>query len=305
MKEQKKASMIQLKRNVYDFETMEGQLYPFVVRYPFVKLQTIGESVWGRPLYKLSIGNGSRKIHINGSHHGNEWITSFVLMKSLEYFCLAHKKDKRVKAALEAATYDFVPMVNPDGVHICIHGIKYIVSPQKKRRFLEMNEGLENFSRWKANLNGVDLNRNYDAGFESYQKISEKKAPSYALYAGEKAESEPETKSLVKLTKESQYDMVLAYHTQGEVLYWTYGSNMPPEAEKYATMFEKASGYLLEEPEALAASGGYKDWFIAQFHKPGFTVECGRGENPIAVNQWQEILNRTLPLLILAAEDIK
>ena len=275
--------------------------------YPFLKVYSIGKSVNQLPLYLIRLGCGPRKIHVNGSHHGNEWLTSYILMESIEKLCEAYKhkqsiNDVDIKDLLECVTFDFVPMVNPDGVMLAIEGTR---SEYFTQAHLKWNEYAYDFSRWKANARGVDLNRNYDAGFKAYQMLSKLEKPAYAYYQGPFPESEPESKALADLTRKQNYDLVLAYHTQGEVIYWTYDNMDVASSKEYAKMFEKASQYALEEPEPLAVSGGYKDWFIKMFHKPGFTIECGLGVNPISVHQSEEILRRTLPIILLAGKDLR
>lgn len=286
---------------------MEEQLLKLVKQYPFLALKEIGRSIQNRPIYCLSLGYGKRKIHVNGSHHANEWITSIIIMKSIELICklIEDRKiclDINMADFLEKLSYDFVPMVNPDGVELCVNGIgdSCVLDSLKK-----LNAGRLDFSRWKSNIRGVDLNRNYNAGFEEYKFMSEEKTPSYAYYPGEAPESEPESRALANLTRERQYDMVLAYHTQGEVIYWTYKDMCIANAKEYATTFSKASGYKLDEPDRMAATGGYKDWFILNFSKPGFTIECGYGENPIEITQMNTILADTLPILLLASKDLR
>ncbi len=295
-------SLIFLDNQIYSHQAMSYQIKALAQHYPFLEIQIIGDSVMGRPIYLIHLGSGKRKIHINASHHANEWLTSYIVMKSLEMLC---KEIKEGEVELEQINYDFVPMVNPDGVELCLYGLASIASYKQQEKLLSMNEGFDNFSRWKANIRGVDLNRNYDAGFANYKKISEKKVPSYAYYAGGNPESEPESKALAILTRARLYDMVIAYHTQGEVIYWNYGGVEVPTAKEYAIMFSEVSGYLLDEPDITAASGGYKDWFIATYKKPGFTIECGIGENPISASQSESIIRRTWPIIKCAQKDIR
>lgn len=310
MEANKQMDLINLNQGIFDFKCMSTQIFALLKQYPFLKYEVIGKSVEGRPLYMLSLGEGKKRIHVNGSHHGNEWITSFVVMKSIEIMCKAYEKqcevrEENIRDLLHRVSYDFVPMVNPDGVELAIHGLKGSPNTYKNKKLMKCNEGEMNFSRWKANIRGVDLNRNYAAGFADYVRISEKAMPSYAYYAGCQPESEPESRALAYLTRKRNYEMVFAYHTQGEVIYWTYDNLQVETALEYATIFSKASGYALDEPDALAASGGYKDWFIKAFHKPGFTIECGWGENPIDSSQGLNIVEQTLPILLLAAQDIR
>lgn len=295
-----------LENNIYLYKTMEKQIIRLSQKYPFMHLQVIGKSIEGRNIYCISLGTGKRKIHVNAAHHANEWITSLVVMRSLELMCEAFVKKStdynfNMSLILQEAAYDFVPMVNPDGVELCLNSSKII---KDKPYLVEYNEGSRDFTRWKANIRGVDLNRNYDAGFLEYVLSEQQDKPSYAYYQGERPESEPESKALADLTRKRNYDMVFAYHTQGEVIYWNYKDIALDICKLYAELFSKASGYMLDSPEKNAASGGFKDWFIEKFHKPGFTIECGYGENPISVSQLDQIVEKTLPVLLLAAQSI-
>ena len=48
-----------------------------------------------------------------------------------------------------------------------------------------------------------------------------------------------------------------------------------------------------------ASHGGFKDWFIEEFHKPGFTIEVGKGKNPLDCRRLDEIYNRIEEMLVL------
>ena len=295
-------NVVNFKQCCYSYWIMREQLMELSQKYYFLEIKNIGRSVMGRYIYMAHIGYGTRKIHINASHHGNEWITTYILMKSIEKLC---EEIEMQRMSLAEINFDFIPMVNPDGVELCLYGLEMMMTERQKEQILKMNEGFNNFSRWKANIRGVDLNRNYDAGFLKYKKISNKKSPSYAYYAGSIPECEPESKALAELTRKRLYDMVIAYHTQGEVIYWNYMNVEVPTAKEYAIMFSEVSGYRLDVPDELAASGGYKDWFIKTYHKPGFTIECGIGENPISVSQAENIMKCTWPIIKCAQRDIR
>ncbi len=291
---------------LYTYDVMEKQMNRLTERYPFIKQSVIGKSIEGRNIYCIQLGIGKRKIHINAAHHANEWITALVVMRSLEIMCYVLTKKGcinhfNMEHIFQKVTYDFVPMVNPDGVELSVYSKKIV---KNKPYLIQYNEGSMDFTRWKANINGVDLNRNYDAGFLEYVLGEKLDKPSYAYYQGERPESEPETKALADLTRNRDYDMVFAYHTQGEVIYWNYKDIILDYCKLYADIFSKASGYLLDIPEQNAASGGYKDWFIKAFNKPGFTIECGYGENPITISQLDSIVKTTIPILVLASRKL-
>ncbi len=293
---------ISFEKNRYDFQLLEKHIQTLIGEFPFLQVDIIGKSMMGKPIYLITLGEGKRRIHLNGSHHANEWITTYILMKCIEKIGMLIKKDTTL---LKHICYDFIPMVNPDGVALCLDGLQFMSDHKMIKSIQTMNEGSEDFSRWKANIRGVDLNRNYNAGFEAYKKISEKRIPSYAYYQGRYPESEPETKAVANLTRRRNYQMVMAFHTQGEVIYWDYDEIQVPLANKYAIMFSKVSGYALDKPEPLAASGGYKDWFIKAFHRPGFTIECGRGENPIPISQAPRIIDQVFPIIVGVQKDLR
>ena len=97
------------------------------------------------------------------------------------------------------------------------------------------------------------------------------------------------------------FDLILAYHTQGQEIYWNFQNINPPNGYEIGEKFAKASGYLLTEVPYNSSFAGYKDWFILYFDKPGYTIEAGFGENPLPISQFDEIYNDNLGILILGA----
>jgi g-D-glutamyl-meso-diaminopimelate peptidase len=92
-------------------------------------------------------------------------------------------------------------------------------------------------------------------------------------------------------------DITLSLHTQGEEIYWRYMDFNPPNAEKLAKHFSLASGYKLEEVPDESSHAGYRDWFIRTFNRPGFTIECGLGESPLPLSQFDDMYKKVSPLL--------
>ena len=59
------------------------------------------------------------------------------------------------------------------------------------------------------------------------------------------------------------------------------------------------SGYTLEDTPFASGFAGYKDWFIQDFDRPGYTIEVGHGENPLPPEQFDEIYAKNLGILTL------
>lgn len=95
--------------------------------------------------------------------------------------------------------------------------------------------------------------------------------------------------------------MVIAFHTQGEVIFWQFQNYNPPRSFYIGTQFSNVSGYSLENTPFASSFAGYKDWFIQDFDLPGYTVEVGQGENPLLISQFNEIYSDILGILVLGA----
>jgi len=196
-----------------------------------------------------------------------------------------------------------MPMVNPDGVDLVLNGL------QRDNPFydqlIEWNNQSTDFSRtWQANIRGVDLNHNYDALWERYKEIAEREGynrPGPTRYPGPFPESEPESKAVADFTRSHNFRLVLAYHSQGEVIFWNFENLAPPEARSIGELFARLSGYRLEELYGLASYAGYKDWFIQQYRRPGYTIEVGMGTNPLPISQFDEIYRDNIQILLAAA----
>lgn len=279
------------------------------VRYPFISVGEIGKSVMGRPLWRLNIGSGERRILYNATHHANEWICTPLLLKYLEQLAAAFTEGRDIygySAAeiLSEATISFVPALNPDGMDLVTGELQ---SGEFHRQALNIAADYPQFSfpgDWKANIRGTDLNLQYPAGWE--QAKANKYAqgivsPAPGDYVGPYPLSAPESRALYDYTLALSPELILAYHTQGEVIYWKYKDIEPPGAKEIGEELSSASGYALEDTPYASGFAGYKDWFIDSFDRPGYTIEAGQGINPLPLSDFDEIYKDNLGLLTLAA----
>ncbi|MGN7383195.1 MULTISPECIES: M14 family metallopeptidase [unclassified Paenibacillus] len=283
----------------YGYREMMEDLELLKQRYPFLEIVVIGYSVMGKPIPAVKIGGGTRRVHYNGSFHANEWITTLLLMKFIEEYSSAYAAGGRIRGRDAAELYRqtslwIVPMVNPDGVELVQEG----VTPQHPfyRELLQWNEGSYDFSGWKANIRGVDLNDQYPAFWEVEKERREVPGPGPRDYPGTAPLTEPEAIAVAQFTRNNDFRLVIAFHTQGREIYWNYRDLEPPESEGIAERFARVSGY---RPVRLTGSdAGYKDWFILEFRRPGFTVEAGQGTNPLPISQFPQIYNDVIGIML-------
>ncbi len=291
----------------------EEMILALAQRYPFIRTELLSRSAFGRPIRTLVIGNGPRKVLYTASHHANEWITSYVLLKFAEELAQAMETDGRVygvsaQTIQNAATIYMVPMVDPDGVDLVTGAIQPGSLEYELARQLSENYPQIPFpSGWKANLMGVDLNLQYPAGWLQARDIKFSQGftrPGPRDYVGRAPLNQFESRALAGYTQAVNPDMVLAYHTQGQVIYWKFKDVFVSEAQKYGEEFARISGYALEDTPYESAWAGYKDWFIQEFRRPGYTIEVGLGENPLPLSQFDEIYRKNVGILVTAATGI-
>ncbi|WP_147532351.1 M14 family metallopeptidase [Bacillus marasmi] len=284
----------------YDSSILHRDLANLEELYPFIKVKSIGKSVLGNPIPEIKIGSGrTKKININASFHANEWITTSVLMRFVNDYLLALTNCHSLNGLFMLPYYQsvelsIVPMVNPDGVNLVLNG------PPKALReeLVNMNKGRHEFTAWKANIRGVDLNNQFPAKWEIEKGRKEPKEPASRDYPGDTPLSEPEAVAMAELVQLEQFDRLIALHTQGSEFYWGYEGLEAPESTIIAKEFERVSGY--KAVQYVDSHAGFKDWFIQEFRKPGFTIELGKGINPLPLSQFQQIYEKVLPIMLAA-----
>ena len=278
--------------------------------YPLFRGETLTTTAFGWPVRALVIGTGDRKVIYSASHHANEWITTPVLLKFAEDLAQAAAEGGtlygvKAETILKAATIHLVPMVNPDGVDLVTGATEPGTLEYETARALADNYPDIPFpDGWKANLLGVDLNLQYPAGWLQAREIKFSQGytrPGPRDYVGRAPLNQRESIALAAYTEEVDPNLVLAYHTQGNVIYWQFRDYDVPGARALAEEFARLSGYALEDVPFESSFAGYKDWFIQNFRRPGYTIEVGSGENPLPLSQFGEIYRDNLGILVTAA----
>ena len=288
----------------------EAYLQTLAEAYPFLETELLARTAFGRPIYAVSIGSGDRRVLYSAAHHANEWLTATVLLKFLEDYAEALQNDGELggvnaRELYQSATISLVPLVNPDGVDLVTGAIEAGSDQyERAREFSDFYPNIPFPEGWKANLNGVDLNLQYPAGWLRAREIKFSQGftrPGPRDYVGRFPLSQIEPQALYDYTERIDPAIVIAWHSQGEVIYWQYGGIEVIGARELAERFSEVSGYALEDTPYNSSFAGYKDWFIQSFRRPGFTIEVGTGENPLPLSQFDEIYRAGLPILLTGA----
>ena len=221
--------------------------------------QIVGKSVLGRNLYAFKIGDGLPVGIAQYALHGREWITARLALRHID-------------KGLEKGSFWIIPLANPDGALLSQIGLSSVNSARLKKRLLFQN-GKTDFSLWKANANGVDLNVNFPARWGTGAKNT--KIAGAENYIGKRPFSEKESKALARFTQKIKPNFTVSYHTKGEEIYWYFHQSLHtcPLDKRLAAALSRSTGYPL--CYAKNSAGGYKDWCIEKLKIPAFTIEAG------------------------------
>ena len=286
------------------YERVQQAIAYLCADYKPLKVFPIGKSVLGREINALSIGNPMGATLFVGATHGLEWLTTLLLLRFCEDMLIGLTKgtavsDIDVRRALRSRSLVIVPCLNPDGVEIALRGAESAGECEEAVREIAGGDT----STWQANANGVDLNHNFDAGWCILKEMEREAgitAPAPTRYGGAHPVSEPETIAITTFCMTYQPRSLYSLHSQGEEIYYQYGEHTPERSRLMAQILAASSGYTIAQPTGLASHGGLKDWFIDKFCRPGFTIEIGRGKNPLDIGQFEHIYAKTQEMLIIA-----
>ncbi|MCL2059262.1 MAG: hypothetical protein FWH01_09450, partial [Oscillospiraceae bacterium] len=180
----------------YSYNDMTADALRLERMYPeLIRTSGIGYSVEGREILLIKFGKGDIEIFVCGTHHAREYISTTYLMYAIDQYAYAYAAGAKWEAydiidLLEKVKFCIIPMLNPDGVNLVQNGIESIKDPEYVKS-LSLAGSRYGYASWKANINGVDINRNYDFNW-THEKAYEYPR-GYLAFGGDAPASEPET----------------------------------------------------------------------------------------------------------------
>lgn len=260
-----------------------------------LELFNIGKSTLGKNILATHVGSfDGTQIIIQGGIHAREYISSLLMVEQARYL---HAND----LVKEGGIY-FVFLTNPDGAEISLDGLNQIPCEITRKYLTLGNNGSNDFSTFKANVNLVDLNTNFDADWgEGGQNVF---CPNAENFVGFYPNSEREVQNLINFTQRIKPSLTISYHSKGEVIYYGFEGESEQNIVRDRAIGEQLSsltGYPLIFTEN--STGGYKDWCIKTLQIPAYTIEVGSNSlsHPIGEENLPEIFeqNKDVPLLAL------
>ena len=147
----------------YNYSLLTQNLSTLSKTYPFLNYQVIANSVLGKKIYAVRLGYGKKEVFYSASIHANEWITSVLLMKFIEDYCIAYTNNSllygySVRNLFNTVSIYLVPMVNPDGVDLVTGSLSttfygYLNARKIANKFPDIPFP----TGWKANIKGESL----------------------------------------------------------------------------------------------------------------------------------------------------
>lgn len=291
-------------------------------QYKDISVNTLAITQDERKIFEIIIGNqtATKQIVIQYGMHANEYLNCLLAVKQVEYIFENMDnvvyKDKKIRDYLKMACIHILPMVNPDGITVSQYGVQLINNSTLKENikscfyketlcdFDRANEFQisEFFNSWKANACGVDLNRNFDVGWEDYYG-----SPTYAskYFKGDKPNSQIETKAILELVERINPIAVISYHSQGSIIYSDYGctGEIKQAENSLAELASSVTGYEIRSTISDGTDqAGCSDYMVLVRNIPAITIETGVGNCPVNINQFEKIFeqNKNLPIALLA-----
>ncbi len=242
-----------------------------------ITITSLGTSEAGNNIPMITLGKGKKKALIVGAFHAREHITTKYILRCIEDYCFATTTASgkmgsfNIRSLLNEYTLYIVPCTNPDGLEII------------RSRLTPKNHKVKDLSEYKANYNGVDLNRNFPLAWDKINNGVTK--PSDYYFKGYSAGDQKETQALMTLCENNSFEFMLSIHIKGNCLYWgdTYNTKYNSQYKAFAKDIADTCGFYMTQPtkEATSYGGGFENWFRHTYNRPGVCVELSDVDNTV------------------------
>jgi len=286
--------IVDFSQEKYSYEDLISDADALAKKYnTIIKNVTIGESHDNRDIVMLRLGIGRRYILFCGGVHGRETINPIVLMRITEFYADQYEEFKSNKEKfdqklsnpsanmekqydniifgkcvyelLQTYTILMIPLLNPDGYMISLYGHLSIRRPDLQNK---LKGKKQNYSEWKFNARGIDINRNFPC-----RSWKPKGANDYAA-------SENETKALIQVFHQYRIKCFMDFHSRGKTIYYYRNSMTKDYNDKQlyiAKRLKNITKYELNdsgnEIDYGDSGGNTVHYFSEHFYKPAITIE--------------------------------
>ena len=216
-------------------------------------MTVIGESVDGRDIVAYHYGTGDTELlFVGGIHGGYSWNTTLVAYELMDYL------EESSGAIPEGVRVTVIPVLNPDGLYSVIG---------KEGRF-SASDVSGNTVAGRFNANTVDLNRNFDCGWQEKGVWQSRE-----VSGGSAPFSEPESKAMQTYVEEHMPDAVVVYYSAvGGVFSSNCYNGVLPETKTLTSLYANASGYrAYEDFNFYDITGDMVNW-LAKERIPAISV---------------------------------
>ena len=271
-------------------------------KYPFIGVGSIGKSSAGREIPVLSLGAaGDFTLFITGDDPSCR-ITTLMLLKFIAELSEKISAGEQmcginIRKAMFGRGVAILPLLNPDGFEIALRRENGCGAMAHKISRLCGGD----YSKWRANLRGVELSRNFFPGFE--QRRCEERAksisgPRFEGFSGYRPESEPETTALADFCRSKNVRQLINLSAYGQTVMYSGNPTAPPRSVKMAEVMAAVTSFTVTPPISNL-DFGIGDWFTYEFNRPAISVKIGAGSAP-PVNELTYWYARMRELLTLS-----
>ena len=221
------------------------------------KQEVIGKSVEGRDIEAYTYGNGSTHLmFVGGIHGGYEWNSVLLAYQFMDYL------KENTAVVPQNLTIAVIPSANPDGLY-------KVIGKEGRFTISDIPTKEQALGTGRFNVNGVDLNRNFDCKWKPESTWQNK-----VVSAGSSAFSEPEAAAIRDFVLKYSPHAAIFWHSKANAVYASECTKgILPKTLDIMNAYAVASRYrAVKSFDEYEISGDAEGW-LASINIPAITVE--------------------------------